>query len=74
MSDDISNTYEDLFKRYDYLMNRQLNKDIYIRNIAQRLEETLNLLEIALEDGNEINVIKYSTDAIMYRNMIKSQL
>jgi hypothetical protein len=74
MSDDISNTYENLFKRYDYLMNRQLNKDIYIRNIAQRLEETLNLLEIALEDGNEINVIKYSTDAIMYRNMIKSQL
>jgi hypothetical protein len=74
MSDDISNTYENLFKRYDYLMNQQLNKDIYIRNIAQRLEETLNLLEIALEDGNEINVIKYSTDAIMYRNMIKSQL
>ena len=74
MSDDKSNTYENLFKRYDYLMNRQLNKDIYIRNIAQRLEETLNLLEIALEDGNEINVIKYSTDAIMYRNMIKSQL
>ena len=74
MSDHISNTYENLFKRYDYLMNRQLNKDIYIRNIAQRLEETLNLLEIALEDGNEINVIKYSTDAIMYRNMIKSQL
>jgi hypothetical protein len=74
MSDDISNTYENLFKRYDYLINQQLNKDIYIRNIAQRLEETLNLLEIALEDGNEINVIKYSTDAIMYRNMIKSQL
>ncbi|MGN6347163.1 MAG: hypothetical protein ACTHJ7_11155 [Candidatus Nitrosocosmicus sp.] len=74
MSDDISNTYENLFKRYDYLINQQLNKDIYIRNIAQKLEETLNLLEIALEDGNEINVIKYSTDAIMYRNMIKSQL
>lgn len=74
MSDDISNTYENLFKRYDYLMNRQLNKDIYIRNIAQRLEETLNLLEIALEDGNEINVIKYSMDAITYRNMMKSQL
>jgi hypothetical protein len=74
MSDDISNTCENLFKRYDYLMNRQLNKDIYIRNIAQRLEETLNLLEIALEDGNEINVIKYSTDATMYRNTIKSLL
>jgi hypothetical protein len=74
MSDDISDTYANLFKRYDDLMNRQLNKEVYVRSIAQRLEETLNLLEIASEDGNEINVIKYSIDAIMYRNMLKSQL
>jgi hypothetical protein len=74
MSDGIPDTYANLFKRYDDLMNRQLNKDIYVRSIAQRLEETLNLLEIASEDGNEINVIKYSIDAIMYRNMLKSQL
>lgn len=74
MSDGISDTYANLLKRYDDLMNRQLNKDMYIRSIAQRLEETLNLLEIASEDGNEINVIKYSIDAIMYKNMLKSQL
>ena len=74
MSDDLSDTYANLFKRYDDLMNRQLNKEVYVRSIAQRLEETLNLLEIASEDGNEINVIKYSIDAIMYRNMLKSQL
>jgi hypothetical protein len=74
MSDSIADHYENLLKRYDKLMNQSLNKDLFLKNIAQRLEGTLNLLEIALEDGNELNVIKYSMDAIMYRNMLKSQL
>ena len=74
MSDKSSDPYEDLLKRCDDLMNRALNKDQFIKNIAQRLEETLNLLEIASKDGNELNVIAYSIDAITYRNMLKSQL
>ncbi len=74
MSDIGSDSYEDLLKRYDDLMNQTLNKDLLIKNIAQRLENTLNLLEIASKDGNEMNVIKYSMDAIIYRNMLKSQL
>ena len=55
-------------------MNKVINKDILIKNIAQRLEHTLELLEIASEDGNEPNVIKYSMDAIMYSNILKSQI
>ena len=74
MSDSVADPYEYLIKRCDKLMNQSLNKDLFLKNIAQRLESTLNLLEIALEDGNELNVIKYSMDAIMYRNMLKSQL
>ncbi len=74
MSDIGSDSYDDLLKRYDDLMNQTLNKDLLIKNIAQRLENTLNLLEIALKDGNELNVIKYSLDAIMYRNILISQL
>jgi hypothetical protein len=74
MSNSVSDPYENLLKRCDELMNKSLNKDLFLKNIAQRLENTLNLLEIALEDGNELNVIKYSMDAIMYRNMLKSQL
>jgi hypothetical protein len=74
MSDMASNPYENLLKRCDDLMNQALNKDQFIKHIAQRLEETLNLLEIASKDGNELNVIKYSLDAIMYRDMLKSQL
>ena len=52
----------------------KLVQDILIKNIAQRLEHTLELLEIASEDGNELNVIKYSMDAIMYSNILKSQI
>jgi len=74
MSNSVSDPYKNLLKRYDELMNQSLNKDLFLKNIAQRLESTLNLLEIALEDGNELNVIKYSMDAIMYRNILKSQL
>jgi hypothetical protein len=74
MSNSVSDPYENLLKRCDELMNKSLNKDLFLKNIAQRLENTLNLLEIALEDGNELNVIKYSMDAIMYRNILKSQL
>lgn len=74
MSDSMPDIIEDLFKRYDNLMNRQLNKDLFIKSLAQRLEETLTLLEIASEDGNEVNVMKYSLDAIMYRNILKSQV
>jgi hypothetical protein len=74
MSNSVSDPYKNLLKRYDELMNQSLNKDLFLKNIAQRLDNTLNLLEIALEDGNELNVIKYSMDAIMYRNILKSQL
>jgi hypothetical protein len=74
MSDNNSEHYEDLLKRYNHLMNKVINKDILIKNIAQRLEHTLELLEIASEDGNELNVIKYSMDAIMYSNILKSQI
>jgi len=74
MSDRASNPYENLLKRCDDLMNQALNKDQFIKHIAQRLEETLNILEIASKDGNKLNVIKYSLDAIMYRDMLKSQL
>ncbi len=74
MNDITSDAYENLLKRYDDLMNLTLNKDLLITKIVQRLEETLNLLEIASKDGNEMNVIKYSMDAIIYRNMLKSQI
>jgi hypothetical protein len=74
MSNSDSDPYKNLLKRCDELMNQSLNKDLFLKHIAQRLENTLNLLEIALEDGNELNVIKYSMDAIMYRNILKSQL
>jgi hypothetical protein len=74
MSNSVSDPYKNLLKRCDELMNQSLNKDLFLKNIAQRLDNTLNLLEIALEDGNELNVIKYSMDAIMYRNILKSQL
>ena len=73
MSNSVSDPYKNLLKRYDELMNQSLNKDLFLKNIAQRLDNTLNLLEIALEDGNELNVIKYSMDAIMYSNILKSQ-
>ena len=74
MSDSNSEHYEELLKKYNHLMNKVINKDILIINIAQRLEHTLELLEIASEDGNELNVIKYSMDAIMYSNILKSQI
>jgi hypothetical protein len=74
MSDSNSNNYDELLKRCDHLMNKVINKDLLIKNVAQRLEHTLNLLEIASEDGNEPNVIQYSLDAIMYRNILKSQI
>jgi hypothetical protein len=74
MSDSNSANYEELLKRCDHLMNKVINKDLIIKNIAQRLEHTLDLLEIASEDGNELNVIQYSMDAIMYRNILKSQI
>jgi hypothetical protein len=45
MSDMASNPYENLLKRCDDLMNQALNKDQFIKHIAQRLEETLNLLD-----------------------------
>ncbi len=74
MSDSNSNNYEELLNKCDYLINKVINKDLLIKNVAQRLEHTLNLLEIASEDGNEPNVIQYSLDAIMYRNILKSQI
>jgi hypothetical protein len=74
MSDNNSNNYEELLKRCDHLMNKVINKDLLIKNIVQKLEHTLNLLEIASEDGNEVNVIQYSMDAIMYKNILKSQI
>lgn len=74
MSDGTSDAYKNLLKRYDNIMNLTLNNDLLVTKIVQRLEETLNLLEIASKDGNEMNVIKYSMDAIIYRNMLKSQL
>jgi hypothetical protein len=74
MSDSNSSNYEELLKRCDHLMNKVINKELLIKNIAQRLEHTLDLLEIASEDGNEVNVIQYSMDAITYRNILKSQI
>ena len=74
MSDSNSDNYEELLKRYDHLMNEVINKDLLIKNIAQRLEHTLDLLKIASEDGNELNVIQYSMDAIMYKNILKSHI
>jgi len=74
MSDSNSDNYEELLKRCDHLMNKVINKDLLIKNIAQRLGHTLDLLEIASEDGNEPNVIRYSMDALMYRNILKSHI